>query len=48
MYIILEFCSGGDLAKFLSKQPKRRISEHLAKSFMLQLGNVELSLPGLS
>lgn len=36
MYVVLEYCDGGDFSKFLKKH--KRISEHQARYFLRQLG----------
>lgn len=36
-YIVLEYCAGGDLHKFLKK--RKRISEHEVQSILYQLSN---------
>ena len=37
MFLIMEYCSGGDLSRFI--QLKRRLPETIAKKFLQQLGN---------
>jgi len=39
LYLVMELCTGGDLSKMLRKQPKRRLSEPLARKFLLHLAN---------
>lgn len=36
-YLVLELCEGGDLSKFIKK--RKRLSERVAHSFLLQLAN---------
>ena len=38
-YIVMEYCDGGDLEEHLESQPKERISEPLAISYLKQLLN---------
>ena len=38
VYLVLEYCSIGDLQAFLNKQPFNKLSEEMTKYFMLQLG----------
>jgi len=37
VYMVMEFCSEGDLAKHLENQPNRRLTEERARYFMRQL-----------
>lgn len=39
LYMILEFCAGGDFSKYLAKQPDRRLTEEHARYFMRQLAS---------
>ena len=36
IYLIMEFCSGGDLSQFI--RTKRTLSEYVTKKFLQQLG----------
>lgn len=37
IYIVLEYCRGGDLQKFIKTQPRGRLSEGTARHFMRHL-----------
>jgi serine/threonine protein kinase len=39
LYMVLEFCAGGDFSKYLAKQPDRRLTEEHARYFMRQLAS---------
>jgi serine/threonine-protein kinase ULK/ATG1 len=38
-YLVLELCMGGDLNKFIRKQPLKYLDERVAHGFLLQLAN---------
>lgn len=42
MYIIMEFCQGGDLSRFIKKNGK--LDEETTRKFMTQLGNASSDL----
>lgn len=37
-FLVVDYCSGGDLKEFLDKQPGKRLDEDGARGFMCQLG----------
>ncbi|MED6204714.1 Serine/threonine-protein kinase ATG1a [Stylosanthes scabra] len=43
IYLVLEYCSGGDLAAYIHRHGK--VSEATARHFMIQLGNLFLLFP---
>ena len=37
LFLILDYCPGGDLARVLSREPKKRFSEERAKMYIAEI-----------